>query len=69
MTKTMSGKVPGTKLRSRPRYGTSKGLAFWTAAMLGQLYQWRPGLKQTQEGPREPGQFDVKAAFDAVNKR
>ena len=73
MKKTMKGKALGTKLLSRPHNGSNKGLAFWAANMLGQLYRWRPGLKQglkqTQDVPREPGRFDVKAAFDAVNKR
>jgi len=66
----MSGKASGRNLRSRPRYiRANKGIAFSAAAVLGQLYQWRPDLKRKREGPREPGRFDVQAVFDALNKR
>jgi len=47
----------------------NRAIARSAAAVLGQLYQWRPGLKHTRAVPRERGPFDVHAVFDSLKKK
>jgi hypothetical protein len=68
--KRTSGNASRKPPRSRPRDTVANyAIARSAAAVLGQLYQWRPGLKQTPSAPQARRPFDVQAAFDAVNKK
>ena len=70
MAKSTSVKASGRKPRSRQRdRRVEKGIALAAAAVLGQVFQWRPGLARTPTRLREPAPFDVQAVFDALNKR
>jgi hypothetical protein len=68
VTKPTTGKASGRKPRSRD-LRADKGIALAAAGVLGQLYQWGPGLKQTAAVARERRPFDVQAVFDALTRK
>ncbi len=68
--KKTSGSASRKKVPSRRRDSVAnRTIARSAAAVLGQLYQWRPGVTQARTVPRDRGPFDVQAVFDALNKK
>jgi len=67
--KSSRGNVAKRKPRSVPRDSRrAKGIAVAMASVLEQLYQWRPGRRRISDTNRVTVPFDVRAAFDALDK-